>query len=173
MVLDAQQRVRQDGPEEFHTLTLISLEELHEIRRIWLNEKHEFDDSLPQIYREVSGEEFPARSIEVNTLRGEDWALLQEVCGEDEAFFNLQVGLLGIEQTHRGMSRRAGIFEKLERRFRAGIYTTEREAVQDLTERDRRTSEAKEQAKGEVVPQLRPAHGQVGFLRKDLEGLGE
>ena len=60
------------------------------------------------------------RSIENNPLRGEDWTLLKEVCGEDEAFFDLQVRLLGIEQSHRGMSRRAGIFEKLERRFRAG-----------------------------------------------------
>ena len=35
--------------------------ELHEIRRIWLNEKHEFDDRLPEICREVTEEEFPAR----------------------------------------------------------------------------------------------------------------
>jgi DNA sulfur modification protein DndC len=166
MVLGAQQQVRQEGPDEFRTLTLISLDELHGIRRIWLNEKHEFDDSLPKIYREVTGEEFPARSIESNPLRGEDWTLLQEVCGDDEAFFNLQVGLLGIEQSHRGMSRRAGIFEKLERRFRAGFYGTEREAVQDLSERERRAEEAKEHAKGKMENQL-------GFLRKDLERVGE
>ena len=31
---------------------------MSEIRRIWLEEKHEFDDSLPRIYEEVTGEEF-------------------------------------------------------------------------------------------------------------------
>ena len=58
-VLEAQQSVRREGPEEFRDLQLISLEELDEIRRIWLHEKHEFDDSLPRIYEEVTGEAVP------------------------------------------------------------------------------------------------------------------
>src|SRR5262249_47930099 len=43
-VLQAQAAVRRDGPDEFRGLGLIRMEELHEIRRIWLHEKHEFDD---------------------------------------------------------------------------------------------------------------------------------
>src|SRR5262245_31718365 len=58
-VLEAQQSVRQEGPDEFRNLQLITLDELHEIRRIWLYEKHEFDDSLPQVYQEVTGDSFP------------------------------------------------------------------------------------------------------------------
>ena len=81
----------------------------------------------------------------------------------------LQVRLLGIEQSHRGMSRRAGIFEKLEKRFRAGIYATEQEAVTDLSERERRKEEAKGRAKPEPVVQVRPAESQLGLLREDLE----
>ena len=50
-----------EGPQEFRNLQLITLEELDEIRRIWLHEKHEFDDSLPRIYEEVTGEPFPKR----------------------------------------------------------------------------------------------------------------
>jgi DNA sulfur modification protein DndC len=42
-VLEAQETARQEGPPEFQNLRLITLEELHEIRRIWLYEKHEFD----------------------------------------------------------------------------------------------------------------------------------
>jgi hypothetical protein len=60
-VLEAQEGPREEGPAEFQGLNLISMGELHEIRRIWLNEKHEFDDRLPEIYQEVTGEEFPAR----------------------------------------------------------------------------------------------------------------
>jgi DNA sulfur modification protein DndC len=54
-VLEAQERAREEGPAEFKGLNLITMDELHEIRRIWLNEKHEFDDRLPEIYREVTG----------------------------------------------------------------------------------------------------------------------
>jgi len=174
-VLEAQKQARSEGPAEFRNLKLITMDELHEIRRIWLNEKHEFDDSLPRIFQEVTGEEFPRHDIDNNPLRTEDWSLLKEVCGEDEAFFDLQVRLLGIEQNHRGMSRRAGIFEKLESRFRAGIYTGEQEAVDDLTERERRTQEARDRAKGEVVQQPQPhvVERQLGLLRDDLERVGE
>src|SRR5947209_10166054 len=35
------------------------MQELREVRRIWLHEKHEFDDSLPKIYEEATGEPFP------------------------------------------------------------------------------------------------------------------
>ena len=118
---------------------------------------------------------FPSHDIGNSPLRAEDWTLLKEVCGDDEAFFDLQVRLLGIEQSHRGMSRRAGIFEKLESRFRAGIYTSMQEAVDDLTERDRRTLEAKERAKGDVELPSRPPvlEQQLGLLRDDLERVGE
>src|SRR6185295_15550904 len=49
-VLEAQCWVRRNGPEHVRDIELISLAELHEIRRIWVVEKHEFEDTLPQIY---------------------------------------------------------------------------------------------------------------------------
>ena len=39
-------------------VTLITIDELKFIRRLWLDEKHEFDDALPQIYEEVTGKTF-------------------------------------------------------------------------------------------------------------------
>jgi hypothetical protein len=48
------------------------------------------------------------------------------------------VALLGVERQFRGMSRRAGIFEVLEERLRAGLYPNEQEAVAVLRERQRR-----------------------------------
>jgi DNA sulfur modification protein DndC len=137
-VLEAQQSVRQEGPPEFRQLSLITPEELHEVRRIWLYEKDEFDDSLPRIYEEVTGAPFPRQADEGNGLRADDWALLRELCGDDPVFFELQVTLLGAERQFRGMSRRAGIFEVLEERLRTGLYANEQEAVADLTERKER-----------------------------------
>src|SRR5262249_39433658 len=124
-------------PPEFRHLQLITPDELHEIRRIWLYEKHEFDDALPRIYQEVTGKAFPQRD-DVNGLRADDWELLRELCGGDRTVFELQVGLLGVERQLRGLSRRAGVYERLEEKLRAALYGSEEEAVAVLSERKRR-----------------------------------
>jgi DNA sulfur modification protein DndC len=137
-VLEAQESVRAEGPEEFRKLTLITAAELQEIRRIWVYEKGEFDDSLPRIYREVTGEEFPTRADHDNPLRADDWELLREVCGDDAAFFDLEVRLLARERQYRGMTRRTGIYEALAEDLRSGLYRNEEEAVAVLSERRER-----------------------------------
>jgi DNA sulfur modification protein DndC len=136
-VLEAQQSVRKEGPEEFRTLSLISLEELHEIRRLWLHEKHEFDDSLPRIYEEVTGDPFPKQRDDGTSLQADDWELLREVCEGDQTLFNLQVSLLGVEQRFRGMTRRVGVIDALKKCLRSALFENETEAVEVLTERER------------------------------------
>ena len=116
-------------------MNLITLEELHAIRRIWLYEKHEFDDSLPRIYEQVVGEKFAKRDDDENSLRADDWELLKEICNGDQALFDLQVALLGVERDFQGMSRRAGVFEALEECLKTGIYGSESEAIEVLTGR--------------------------------------
>jgi DNA sulfur modification protein DndC len=143
-VLEAQRSAREEGPPEFRELQLITLDELHEIRRIWLYEKHEFDDSLPRIYEEATGGKFPKRGDEGNGLRADDWNLLREVCGDDTVFFDLQVSLLGVERQFRGMSRRAGIYEVLEDRLRTGLYGSEQEAVAVLGDRFRKREQTRQ-----------------------------
>jgi len=141
-VLAAQQEARRLGPPEFQNLELISMDELHEIRRIWLYDKHEFQDSLPRIYHEVTGSEFPQTAADDRLLRSEDWEILREVCDEDEEFFQLQAGLLDIEREFRGMARRSGIYGALEERLRAGQFASEEEALAIRTEEERKRDEA-------------------------------
>ncbi len=57
-LLQMQADINQNGPEEFENLELITIPELIEIRKIWVNENHEFDDSLPKIYEKVLGSLF-------------------------------------------------------------------------------------------------------------------
>jgi DNA sulfur modification protein DndC len=140
-VLEAQESVRREGPAEFKALQLITCDELQEIRRIWLYEKHEFDDRLPHIFEEVTGTQFPRQDDDSNGLRADDWALLRETCGDDQALFDLQVALLGVERQYRGISRRAGVFEELENGLRTGLYGSEEEAVAELTARKERRRE--------------------------------
>lgn len=143
-VLEAQEEVRSLGPEGFQGIQLISMDELQEIRRIWLYEKHEFDDHLPVIYEEVTGQKFPQVDADDRLLGSDDWQLLREVCGEDEELFELQAALLDIEREHRGMSRRAGIYDALEERFRVGQFANEQEALAIRQAEDRRRRDVSE-----------------------------
>lgn len=127
--MEAQTQVRKLGPPEVQDLELISLAELEEIRKIWLYEKRQFDDTVPTIYEEATGQRFPTNVSDDGLLRRDDWTILQEVCDGDEEFFELQSQLLDIEREYRAMARRAGIFEALEERLRVYQYGGEEEAV--------------------------------------------
>ena len=59
----------------------------------------------------------------------DDWEILREACGQNESLFELQRTLLDIEREFRGMTRRAGIFDALEDRLRAGQFADESEAI--------------------------------------------
>lgn len=113
---------------------------------------------MPRICEEVTGESFPTRGDEGNALRADDWEVLREVCGDDPAFFDLQVGLLGVERQVRGTSRRGGVFERLEERLETGLYGSEAEPVEVLGGRRKKREE----------------HGEL--FRKELpmvDGVGE
>lgn len=138
-VLEAQQQIRELGPEEFRKMELITAGELTEIRNLWLHEKHEFDDALPRIYEEVTRQKFDLPSSDDQLLRQDDWEILREVCGDDEEFFELQTSLLDVERDYRGMARRAGVYEALEDRLKACQFSGEEEALRvRRSEEDRR-----------------------------------
>ena len=144
-VLEAQTEVRRVGPLDVRAIELISMAELHEIRRLWLYEKRHFDDAVPAIYEEVTGEPFPKPPSDDNLLRREDWTILQEICGEDDEFFELQTQLLDIEREYRGMTRRAGIFGALEDRLRVCQYGDEQRAVEIRQDQEKRRRQADRQ----------------------------
>jgi DNA sulfur modification protein DndC len=116
-VLQAQTQVRRTAPPEMRDITLINHAELSEIRRIWLEEKHEFDDSLPRIYEEVTGEPFedPRPSSERILLGSDEWEVLKEIC-DDEMHLELMARLLDTERQHYTKSRH-GIYKAIEKCF--------------------------------------------------------
>jgi DNA sulfur modification protein DndC len=117
-VLEAQAKVRKNAPEEMKDVTLITQDELSEIRRIWLEEKHEFDDSLPRIYEEVTGEKFKDPRLENQTvlLGVQEWHILEEIC-DDQMYLELMTKLLDTERQYFTKSRRSGIINELEKCF--------------------------------------------------------
>lgn len=118
-LLEAQTKTRRIAPENMRDITLISLEEMSEIRRIWLEDKHEFDDSLPRIYQEVTGEEFkdPRPGADYSLLGVDEWAVLEEICEGDVMHLELMAKLLDTEYQYRKKIRRTGIYNTLEKCF--------------------------------------------------------
>ncbi len=118
-LLTVQQQVRKNAPPDMRDITLIQPEELSEIRRIWLEERHEFDDSLPRIYQEVTGEPFEdPRHGGGNAMLGVDeWHILEELSEGDPMYLELMTRLLDTERQYKTMSRRTGIYDTLERCF--------------------------------------------------------
>ena len=152
-VLEVQQHIRKFGPEEVRDIELITLDELEEIRRIWVVEKHEIEDILPRVYEDATGEHFPGRSLDDNLVMGAaEIELLREVCLNDDLHFQLVRELLAIEKRHRSMLRRAGLFDALEASFYRNFYENEDDAVRRARLRRDSLGDAKARATDELVP---------------------
>lgn len=132
-VLRAQSTIRRNPgtPGPVRDIELITLEELREIRRLWVIEKHEIEDLLPQIYHQETGEKFPDPTVLESSPWGPDeFESLRGVCGSDnELQYQMIRELLHVEQRYRTASRRAGLYEALEDAIRRSFYDNEEDAV--------------------------------------------
>jgi DNA sulfur modification protein DndC len=145
-LLAAQLHVQIHGPEEMARLELITLPELEEIRRIWVVEKHEIEDSLPKLYERVMGKPYPGGRLDDGmSFNAEDIELLKEISG-DPLHFELTRQLLSIERKHRVMARRAGVFGELERAIERGFYEDEADAADRARARQQAKQDAADQA---------------------------
>jgi DNA sulfur modification protein DndC len=126
-VLEAQTHIRKTAPLEMRDITLITPEELSEIRRIWLEEKHEFDDSLPRIYEEVTGEPFEDSrpAAERKLLGSDEWTVIEEICSEDKMHLELMAKLLDTERQYYTKPRRTGIYADLDKCFETSSRSKE------------------------------------------------
>lgn len=129
-LLDAQAFIRAEGPDYVRSLDLITQVELDEIRRIWVVEKHEFEDHLPAIYERAMGVPYPGRPLDEHLPLGPELIdTLREVTGGDRLHFELVRELLDVEQRYRTQSRRAGLFDSLEAAIRRNFYDDQDDAL--------------------------------------------
>jgi DNA sulfur modification protein DndC len=139
-LLTAQKEMRENAPENMRDITLISQAELSEIRRIWLEEKHEFDDSVPRIYEEVTGEVFkdPRPGADQSILGSDEWGVLEEICEGDGMHLELMARLLDTERQFKKKTRRVGIYESLEKCFDTSSRSPEQAIANAHLKRDLR-----------------------------------
>ena len=121
-LLEIQKDINENGPEEFADLELITIPELRCIRRIWVFDKHEFEDSLPRIYEKVTGNKFDDPEwVGSEAFRKEEWDILEEVVSEvvndlypgEEMAFEMAYSLIDIENQATSLNKRKGIARSL------------------------------------------------------------
>ena len=133
-LLAAQQWGREHGPEEVRDLELITLEELQEIRRIWLVDKHEIEDRLPLIYKEVTGEDFPGAKPQF-VLNQDLFDSLKDICGDDTLHYQMIRELISIEKKFSSMTKRSGLLDELEKAIKRSFYEDRDDAIEYAREK--------------------------------------
>lgn len=124
-----QETLRKAAPPTFRDWRLISDDEIREIRRIWVEDKHEWDDRVPLIWQEVLGIPYPyMQDIADNGFGPGEWALLSEVCGDDPLFIEMQATLLGITANRNGLFRGTNP-DAVAKAIRRSFYANEEDAV--------------------------------------------
>lgn len=127
-LLTAQRWVRENGPEEVRQIELITMEEIHEIRRIWLVEKKEIEDTLPGIFSVATGEQFPGGRSHLN-ISAELFTSLNEICGDDHLHYEMMRDLIATERRFATMARRKGLIEELEKSIKRSFYRDRDDAL--------------------------------------------
>ena len=156
-LLEAEIAVQKYGPPEVRNLKLINQGDLEEIRRIWVMEKHEIEDNLPKVYERVMGKTYPGKRLNDNKIfHPEDIALLKDICqeegDEENIHFQLIRELLHLEQQHRTMARRAGLYDALDHALERNVFTNAPDA-EDFALR-REIARAKARGENEVMSSL-------------------
>lgn len=129
-LLAAQTHIRRHGPSDVRNIELITQDELREIRRIWIVDKHEIEDTLPRIYEETTGERYPGGTLDDDLVLGAaEMHELVEICGSDRLHYELTRELLSRTRQQRNTAKRAGLFDQLEKTFSKHFYENEEDAL--------------------------------------------
>lgn len=111
-VLEIQRQVVATSPDP--NFVIISPEELHEIRRIWRTERQDWEDSVPQLYRDVVGRDLDWVVDDTGRFTAQDRAVLERICDRHDVPASLVANLLDVERRLSGFNRRSAIFAQIE-----------------------------------------------------------
>lgn len=124
-----------DKEQGTQLIELISLDELDEIRRLWVEEKGEIEDLVPSIYAEVFGVPYPGRSLEQAPLDASDLRLLEQVAQEvdpdaAQELYKLARSLLAVQFQTMEAHKRSKHLDRLEDVLRHYAFRNENEAFE-------------------------------------------
>lgn len=139
-LLQVEKLIHEIGPIEIQGTHLITPAELQAIRQIWLDEKHEFEDTLPQIYEEETGCSYHDDLIHRNRYFGvQEALLLDQVCDElyhdEELLPGLQRVLLDIEAKAATSISKKNVIKNFETEIKKAFYRNEDDALHTAEQR--------------------------------------
>ena len=154
-VLSAQTSVRENGPESVSEIELISFDELEEIRKIWLLDKHEFEDSLPIIYEEETGDKYPGQQFDDQRLFGAtEVAVLNDICEGNDLQVQMLRELIDTEHRYRTKMNRRGLFEALEKTIKKHFYEDEADGFQYALDMKEARQSTEQQIEKLSIPEI-------------------
>lgn len=111
-LLALEKKLNDDG----HVISLITEPELHAIRQQWLRDPNEPDwtDELPEIYRSVYGRNLDWVIDDQSRFDTYDAELLSDVSNKFDTSSEMVMKLIELEVSMEGLSRRHGIFDKID-----------------------------------------------------------
>lgn len=112
-LLKAESDARAQAPEDQH-VELISDQELHEIRRIWRYERHDWADSLPGICEDAGRPQLAWAADDAAFFDAEDEEVLHGLCNDEGVPVGMVKRLLDTERELQGLKRRSSIMTRLE-----------------------------------------------------------
>lgn len=111
-LLEAQLAIQKNGPNPHEVL--ISTAELLKIRQLWFFEEGDWQDSLPQIYKQVTGKILDVLKDDWFIMGGFELQVLQEISVEHNVPVGLLTELFDAERRQHGMSRRSAIYNDID-----------------------------------------------------------
>jgi DNA sulfur modification protein DndC len=123
------------GDSQSKAITLISHEELEEIRRIWVEDKNEVEDELPELYKRVKGTNYEGKSFRnISVLEKENLDILESLCDSRKEYEFVR-NLLVKEMKLKSKGVRRGFVKELEKELNKFLYLDKEEALAAGNER--------------------------------------
>jgi DNA sulfur modification protein DndC len=101
-----------DQPDQGY-VHLIQLSELRIIRDQWIKDG-DWEDSLPEIYKKVTGSELPISNLNKPLLANEELDLLEQICEDHDLPSNIIKKLLLIEDKFSDIKIRRGLMKEID-----------------------------------------------------------
>jgi DNA sulfur modification protein DndC len=148
-LLTAQTTIRKnpDTLEALKDIELITSKELKEIRRLWVEKKHEIEDLLPKIYERATGETYTDVIDEAPVLDSNVLDILYRASAGDRLHYETLRNLLDVEcQFRRGGAAiaRRGLFRELHATIDSGYFKDRDDALEWAKAHDTATISAEE-----------------------------
>ena len=133
-LLTTQRQIQQEYDSNF---VLIAENELREIRRLWITERQDWDDSLPRIYSDVMGQSLQWDRNDVYTPGKLESETLSALTQEYDIPLQMIQKLIDAEWQHYGMRRRARVHKTIAKVLNEDWRTFE-EVQAEVTRRQER-----------------------------------